>query len=570
MQAFSVPRGIFDEFAHTLFRIRLRRRARPRTVVFEVRKAGRAIGRRHGPWPARSEIIMTSRRMLLSGLLSLPVLASGSAHASGAWPRTGAGAGPAPIYRTRPGTHEPPPRHAWPAGPNPSRRLACWNEAALRAIAVDAVLPYPGEPMAMPDQYGVTRSSRAVAIVQLAVFDALNAICPRYPAYAADAGPLPAFADSSPDAAIAQAAHDTLAALYPRQKPRFERWLEDDLARLPGGRATLNGIEVGRRAAAAILALRADDGFYQGEPEVGVDYPLETLPGRWRPDPVSRAPVAFGAYWGRVKPFVLDAIGRWRLPPPPALSSAAYTAAFDEVRRLGGNGVLAPTARSAEQTRIGLYWCHDGGAWVGFPPRQYNQIAVQLALARTRDPLDLARLLAMVNVAIADATIAAWDNKYHYDYWRPVTGIREASPGSGPSGLGDGNPDTQGIPGWTPLGASASNLIGPDFTPPFPAYPSGHASLGSAMFQLLRRFYGDAVGFTFTSDECNGVTRDNQGWVRPRLPRSYGSLSQAEEENGMSRIYIGVHWRFDKTSGSALGRRIGDYVFERGLVRPGA
>ena len=131
---------------------------------------------------------------------------------------------------------------------------------------------------------------------------------------------------------------------------------------------------------------------------------------------------------------MLDTIGRWRLPPPPALASAAYTAAFDEVRRLGGNGVLAPAARSAEQTRIGIYWCHDGGAWVGFPPRQYNQIAVQLTLARTRDPLDLARLLAMVNVAIADATIAAWDNKYLYDYWRPVTGIREASPGSGPNG----------------------------------------------------------------------------------------------------------------------------------------
>jgi hypothetical protein len=166
---------------------------------------------------------------------------------------------------------------------------------------------------------------------------------------------------------------------------------------------------------------------------------------------------------------------------------------------------------------------------------------------------------------MADAGAAAWDSKYFYDVWRPVTGIREADPGSGPTDLGDGNPATLGDPTFTPKGAPASNLTGaPDFTPPFPAYPSGHATFGGALFQTLRRFYRtDDIAFTFVSDEFNGITRDNQGNARPLLPRSFASLSQAEEENGQSRIYLGIHWAFDKTAGIAQGRAVADAVFAR-------
>jgi hypothetical protein len=186
------------------------------------------------------------------------------------------------------------------------------------------------------------------------------------------------------------------------------------------------------------------------------------------------------------------------------------------------------------------------------------QIATQM---RTK-PVDLARLLALVNVVLADTGIAVWDAKYHYQFWRPITGIREADPGTGPTGAGDGNPATAGDAGFMPLGAPASNLADPNFTPPFPAYPSGHAGFGGALFETLRNVYGtDDIPFTFVSDEFNGVTQAASGAVRPLVPRSFASLSEAEEENGQSRIYLGIHWAFDKTEGIALGHRVADHVF---------
>jgi hypothetical protein len=134
--------------------------------------------------------------------------------------------------------------------------------------------------------------------------------------------------------------------------------------------------------------------------------------------------------------------------------------------------------------------------------------------------------------------------------------------------LGDGNPATVGDKNYSPLGAPASNLTGPNFTPPFPAYPSGHAGFGGALFQTLRNFYRtDRIAFSFVSDEFNGVTRDNQGQVRSVVERRFSSLSQAEEENGQSRIYLGIHWAFDKTEGIAQGRRVADYVFKN-FLRP--
>jgi hypothetical protein len=278
---------------------------------------------------------------------------------------------------------------------------------------------------------------------------------------------------------------------------------------------------------------------------------------------VSELPVALGLYWGHVEPFVLASGDQFRVLPPPALASPEYALAFDEVKRLGGDGVATPTVRSDDQTVAGVYWAYDGTPSLCAPPRLYNQIAVQIAGQMRTKAVDLARLLALVNVAMADAGIAIWESKYHYQLWRPVTGIREADPGTGPTGAGDGNPATTGDPAFMPLGAPASNLAGrPNFTPPFPAYPSGHAGFGGAFFEILRDVYRtDAIAFTFVSDEFNGVTQDTSGDVRPRVPRHFASLSEAEEENGQSRIYLGIHWAFDKTEGIAQGRQVADYVF---------
>ncbi|HEU4387467.1 MAG TPA: vanadium-dependent haloperoxidase, partial [Blastocatellia bacterium] len=411
-----------------------------------------------------------------------------------------------------------------------------WNRIAIDASGLDHTPVAPGETRVFGEQLGPGRSSKAMAIVHIAIFDAVNAIEGEFKSYT---GIRRVDGSVSEEAAIAQAAHDTLVAAYPSQTATFDAKLAADLAGIRRGRAKDRGIALGQQAAAAILALRAGDGSAHAEPRVGVDFITSNAPGKWRQDPISLIPLALGAHWGEVRPFVLASSSQFRAPAPPAITTAAYATSFAEVKRLGGDGVTTPTQRTAEQTQIGTYWAYDGTPSLCAPPRLYNQIAMHIANQRGTRGINLARLLALVNTAMADAGIAIWESKYFYQYWRPVTGIRESDPGTGPTGAGDGNPATTGDPTFSPLGAPASNLTGPNFTPPFPAYPSGHAGFGGALFQVLRDFYRrDRIAFTFVSDEFNGTTRDNQGNVRPLIPRSFRSLSQAEEENGQSRIYL--------------------------------
>lgn len=439
------------------------------------------------------------------------------------------------------------------------KMLVRWNRIAIDASGLDHTPVAPGENRVFGEQIGPCRAARAEAIVHIAMFEAANALEGRYQSFV---GLYPASPKTLPDVAIAQAAHDTLVAVFPSQKARFDVFLAADLGKVAESRKKKNGIALGRGAAFAILALSDHDGSSQPELKVGTEFPTSDDPGKWRQDPISKGPVALGAHWGSVTPFVMQSGSQFRTPAPPAMTSAAYATAYNEVKRLGGDGVTTPTERTAEQTQIGLYWAYDGTPTLCAPPRLYNQLVITIADQMGTNDIDLARLLALTNVAMSDAGIAVWESKYFYNLWRPVGGIREADPGTGPTGIGDGNASTTCDPTFSPLGAPASNLNGPNFTPPFPSYPSGHAGFGGALFQMLRNFYGrDNIPFTFVSDEFNGTTKDNKGTLRPLIPRTFATFSQAEEENGQSRIYLGIHWSYDKSEGIAQGRKVADWVF---------
>src|SRR4029079_1626098 len=228
-------------------------------------------------------------------------------------------------------------------------------------------------------------------------------------------------------------------------------------------------------------------------------------------------------------------------PAPPALTSAQYAAAFNEVKSLGAKN---STTRTAEQTEIGVFWGYDR-AGMGTPPALYCQATVVVCKLQHNDIVENARLFALTNAAMADAGFASWNAKFKYDLWRPVTAIRRADE--------DGNAATEQDATWEPLGAPGGGVV-PNFPPPFPAYVSGHATCGAAAFKVLADFYGtDSMHFTLHSDEL------------PAVQRSFDSFSQAAQENGRSRIYLGIHWNVDDIQGEAMGRKVADWTIGHAL-----
>jgi hypothetical protein len=430
-----------------------------------------------------------------------------------------------------------------------------WNALGAEASRIDHGIGFPSQ------EFGPTRASRAFAIEQIAIYDAVAAIDGTYQPFLTN---VTADTGTSMDAAIAQAGHDTLAALYSNQTAMFDQALATDLAAIPDGPAKSKGIALGQLTASRTLAARQNDGSQQDAVGQLVNYTYGDQPGQWRADPLHPNATPLTPDWGSVTPFVLASCSQFLAPPPPALDSPEYTSAFNEVKTLGGSSPTSPTTRSDEQTTIGLFWGYDAQPGLCAPTRFYNQIAETIAIQQGNTEVENARLFMLVNVAMADAGITVWETKYHYNFWRPITAIRESDPGTGPTGLGDGNPNTVGDPNWTPLGAPADNNNGTNFTPPFPSYTSGHAGFGGALFRILADFYGrDDIPFTIISDEFNTITVDQNGQPRPLRPRSYTSFSQAAEENGESRIYLGIHFNFDKVEGIKQGTEIADYVFAR-------
>jgi membrane-associated phospholipid phosphatase len=449
--------------------------------------------------------------------------------------------------------------HSLPSKPKTTyQRVFAWNEVALDTTAIDNTPVPPGGTYIYGQQIGPARSARAMAIVHIAMFEAANAVFQKYQSYAHVA---PASGAVSVDCAIAQAAHDALVYLYPSQAARLDPILAADIATMSGAPADLAaGRALGQRAAVAIIALRNRDGSEIPEPQVDVNYFPKKGVGYWSPDPVSHLTVALGAFWTLVRPFVLNAASQFRPPPPPALDSVAYIQAYNQVVALGGDPAHGtPTQRTNRETQQGIFWTYDGVPDICAPPRLYNQIARTLAFQEgLGNAEDAARYLAVLNTAMADAALAAWDGKYFYQFWRPVTAIRYT---------GDqGNPALQPDPHFYPLGAQATNAHGPNFTPPFPAYPSGHAAIGGAVFEVLRSYWKDNTPFTFVSDEFNGKNYSDKGQLMPLEPIHFSSLTDADYNNAESRIWIGVHWQFDADEGRAVGRQVADWVLTHAFL----
>jgi hypothetical protein len=433
-----------------------------------------------------------------------------------------------------------------------------WNAVALQAAVTDHGIGAPGL------QFGPTRTSRAFAIVQGAVFDAVNSITPRYSPYEIQ---LPAPRNASINAAVAEAAYTTLVNLYPYQKPYFDSKLAASLKGIPLI-PEIEGLAVGGIIATIELALRSNDGSQVDTAGKPVHYTYGQLPGEWRADPLHPKATPLTPDWGGVRPFIIQNATQFGAPPPPAITSLAYAQAYEQVKALGA---VNSTVRTDNQTDIGFYWGYDAQPGLCAPVRFYNQIAEAVAVKMGNSVEDNARFFALINFAMADAGITCWNDKYLYSYWRPVGGIRENDPGTGPTGLGSGNPylTGQGDPAWQPLGAPADNGGGTNFTPPFPSYTSGHATFGAATFKVMEDFFRTDVipkGLTIISDEFNTITVDQNGHPRPLLPRTYNYFSQMAGENAQSRIYLGIHWQFDAVEGIRSGDGIADYVYTHALT----
>ena len=363
---------------------------------------------------------------------------------------------------------------------------------------------------------------RDLAVIHVAIFDAVNSIDESYEPYAVD---VKASRGASKEAAAAQAAHDVMVALFPSRQAVFDEALAEDLAGIPAGRAR-QGAAVGKEVARQILELRADDGVN----DVETYTPPNSDPGQWQPTPPNFLP-AGAVQVGSITPFVIDDNAQFRPDPPPALTSEEYADDYNEVKEIGS---LDSTARTADQTLTAMLWfapVTNAVAW--------NQIAQNVAEDRDTSLVENARAFALLNIGLIDSLITSYASKFHYELWRPVTAIQR--------GDEDGNPATEGDPDWMTLHPT---------TPPYPAYPGNAATQGAVGATVLADVFGtDSIPFEVDWGEFGF----------PGVTRSYPGFSAAAEEQALSRIYGGVHFSFDTTGGQSIGRDVGRYILENAL-----
>jgi hypothetical protein len=355
--------------------------------------------------------------------------------------------------------------------------------------------------------------ARGLAMLHVAVFEAVNAIERRYAPYKLD---LTADRTASKEAAAASAAYSVLLTLHPDRKPDLDAALAASLSGIAATPAKTKGIELGQKAAAGIVALRANDG--SNAPE---SYRPFTKPGVYVPTVVPAASTS-----GAITPWVMTKGSQFRPGSPPALDSETWTKDLNEIREIGGRN---STKRTEEQTSVGRFWLLSG-------PRTYNPIIRQVALAKGMDVVDSARLFALGSMAGIDAFIAVFDAKFAHNLWRPVTAIRNADLTS--------NPATPRDASWLPLGD----------TPPHPEYPCAHCIASAAVSTVLETVAGNEVGeIVLTSPTAPGVTRR---WTR---------LQDYRDEVSNARIYAGFHYRFSTEVAKDMGRKIGELTVKAKL-----
>lgn len=418
------------------------------------------------------------------------------------------------------------------AGAAKADEINIWNDLWLDAVRTNPTPP--------------TEISRKGAMLTSAMYDAYMNIAKTHQHCIVKA---PASSTASKDAAMAVAAHGVLSHLYPAKSGVFDAQLAASLAGIAPGASKNEGMALGGIVAAGVIANRANDNS-----DLPTDYTHGTNPGDYQPTWPDFNPSPYTPRWGEVTPWALPSGSQFRpngiggyTDMPSFLASDLYTQNFNEVKELGG---VNSATRTVDQTRMGFFWANDvNGTYK--PPGHLNNITREVADQQGLSQGERVRLLALVHLAMADAGIAAWDAKYGIgmDLWRPITGIQQADT--------DGNPNTIADPDWEPLNG---------FSPPFPAWVSGHATFGAAHAAIMAAFFGtDNISFSITSEDPFYAALFPPGEVEPR---HFDSFTQAAIENWRSRVYIGVHWDIDGYEGFMLGQQVGNYIFDTMLLVP--
>jgi membrane-associated phospholipid phosphatase len=390
----------------------------------------------------------------------------------------------------------------------PVSQVVQWNQTLLVIVRTLGAQPATIHP------------TRSFAIMHAAIYDAVNAIDGTHQPYLVRLG---ASHFASQEAAAAAAAHEVLVKLYPSFQATLDAQLQQALAQLPS-RGEADGISIGNTVADRILALRSNDGA-NAQP---IPYVFGNAPGDYQSTPPNFPKQPQFTHWSRVTPFALESASQFRPGGPPRLTGDRYSDAFDQVKLLG---IAGGTTATPDQALTGRFW---NGAIQNY----WNEIAQTASLAHGLTTAQNARLFALLNLSFADGVIAFYDAKYTYNFWRPVTAIRAAA--------ADGNPDTDADPNWLP---EVGN------TTPDPSYPGAHAVISAAGAEVLISFFHKHhFDFDVTSE------------VLPGVVRSFTSFPAAAEEATLSRIFAGVHFLFDLTTGQRLGDDVADFVVDNFLT----